>query len=358
MRRTSVAAGLGVALCLAAGGFGAAPLYLPGVALLLIAGAAVAWVSLAARGVRVVRSLSEKTVEEGAPLRVAVRLLHSGMHLPGGEVRAWPRGSSVPVGSGDGMVTTGARFPRRGRHRLGPASATISDPFGLCRRTAFSAVDEVLVLPRIVPLHSVEVRGAAGILWRKRASAAEEWATEVDSLREHRPGAPASRIHWPTVARTMTLMERRLVGAVDQRPLVVVDPREPSSEAALDEAVRATASLCVHLSHRGGCALLLPGDRRPTRLEPELHGFSALHARLALLAPEDGAPPLGFLTGVEVVLWITAATGGSAVLAQLRAPERYLVSPHPEARWPVQFTVAGCSGQRLERPAARRRAAA
>jgi hypothetical protein len=156
----------------------------------------------------------------------------------------------------------------------------------------------------------------------------------------------------------MTLMERRLVAAVDQQPLIVVDPREPSSEAALDEAMRATASLCVHLSHRGGCALLLPGDRRPTRLEADLHGFSELHARLALLAPEAGAPPLGFLTGTDVVLWVTAATGGSASLAQLRAPERFLVSPHPEARWPVQFTVGGCSGQRLERSAARRRAAA
>jgi hypothetical protein len=153
-------------------------------------------------------------------------------------------------------------------------------------------------------------------------------------------------------------MERRLVPDEDQRPLVVVDPREPSSPTALDDVMRAAASLCVHLARFGGCALLLPSDRRPTRLDPELHGFAELHARLALLEPEAGAPPLGCLTGAEVVLWITAATGGYASLAQLRAPLRYLVSPHPEEGWPVQFTVAGCSGQRLERARARRRAAA
>lgn len=359
MRRTSVAAGLGIALCLAAGAFAAEPLYVPGLALLLMAAIAAGWVSLAARGAQVLRLVGGAAVEEQTPLRLTVRVQRSGLPPPSAEVQAFPEGSLTPLRGGTGAtVTTAVRFPRRGRHRLGPASVTISDPLGLCRRAAFSAFDEVLVLPRILPLHSGEVGGAAGVLWSRRASTAEEGANEVDSLQEYRPGSPASRIHWPTVARTTSLMERRLVADEDQRPLVVVDPREPSSAAALDDAMRASASLCVHLARHGGCALLLPSDRRPTRLDPELHGFAELHARLALLEPEAGGPPLGCLTGAEVVLWVTAATGGSTVLAQLRAPVRYLVSPHPESKWHTQFTVAGCSGQRLERARTKRRAAA
>ena len=49
-------------------------------------------------------------------------------------------------------------------------------------------------------------------------------------------------------------------------------------------AVRACASLAVHLARHGGCALLLPGDRRPVTLDPELAGWPHLHARLALVS--------------------------------------------------------------------------
>src|SRR5205085_2922284 len=151
------------------------------------------------------------------------------------------------------------------------------------------------------------------------------------------------------VARTTMLMERRLVADGDERPLVVVDPREPWSEQALDQAVRAAASLCVHLARRSGCSLLLPGDRRATRIDRELYGFSAVHARLALLQAGAVSPPLGCLSGADTVLWVTAAARPAGVLAQLRTRVRYLVSPHPQAMWPVQFAVAGCAGQRLER---------
>ena len=84
-------------------------------------------------------------------------------------------------------------------------------------------------------------------------------------------------------------MERRLRSDGDTRPLVVLDPRRPAREEDLDAAVRAAASLCVHLARAGGCALLLPGDRRPTVLESTLIGWPHLHVRLALV--DDRAGP-------------------------------------------------------------------
>src|SRR4029078_12472989 len=92
-----------------------------------------------------------------------------------------------------------------------------------------------------------------------RMSAGE---TGLAGGREPRPGSPASRIHWPAVARGHGLMERKLISEADSRPLVVLDPRTPASQDALDAAVRAAASLCVHFARRSGCSLLLPGDRR------------------------------------------------------------------------------------------------
>jgi uncharacterized protein (DUF58 family) len=355
VRSTVAAVGLGAALCLAGASFAVPSLYLPGAALVLIAAAAGAWVRLAARGVRVTRSLGAVAVEEQAALPVTVRVSHGRTRLPCADVQGWPGAETAPLRK-DGTITASARFARRGRHVLGPASVLISDPLALSRRAVASGTDEVLVLPRIESVRAVEMGGEAGIFGSRTIHTSDSGATEVDSLRPYRPGTSASRIHWPTVARTAILMERRLVSDGDHRPLIVVDPRRASSTDALDEAIRAAASLCVHLARRGGCALLLPGDRRPTRIDTELYGFSELHARLALLDVDAGAPPLGRVTGAQVVLWVTASATPAATFVQLRAPARYLVSPHALPGSRVLFTVAGCGAQLLERDARARAA--
>ena len=113
---------------------------------------------------------------------------------------------------------------------------------------------------------------------------------EVDGLRAYRPGSPASRIHWPAVARTGELIERRLVAGADAAPLVVLDAARPTSSAALDAIVRAAASLCVHLAGTGGCAALLPSDRRATEIEPDLRGWPQVHARLAMVEAGSASP--------------------------------------------------------------------
>jgi uncharacterized protein (DUF58 family) len=353
VRSALVAAALGLVLSLVAAAFAATPLFLPGIALLLLAATASAWVSAAAREVRLARHTASPAVEEDAPVTVTVAVSRGRLPLPGAEVRVWDGGPPAALaGSGSRTVSADVRFPRRGRHALGPATVRISDPLGLQRRTVCSGDAAVLVLPRVEPVRFASPGGAPAILGRTGPGTALEDATEVDSLRPLRPGTPASRIHWPTVARTMTLMERRLVAAGDRRPLVVVDPRRPSSVDALDQVMRAAASLCVHLARGGGCGVLLPGDRRPASLDGRLHGFSELHARLALLGPEDGGPALGGLIGADAVLWVTPATTPAVALAHLRARDRYVVSPSPRPRWPVEFTVAGCTGQRLERATA------
>lgn len=347
MKRASGAFALGVALCLTAGLFAAAPLYVPGMALLLIAGVAAVWVWEAARGARVVRTLDRSSVPEGEALRITVQTFRRPVPIPGAELRAWARGPALPSPRrGPSTATDAVRLAGRGRHRLAPATLEIVDPFGLCRRTVASPADEVLVLPRLEPVELVELDGGPGRFGGAHA-AVTAGATEVDSLQPHRPGSPASRIHWPTVARTSTLMERRLVAEGERLPLLVVDPRDPASADALDRVMRAAASLCVHLAHRGGCALLLPRDQRPTQIDAQLSGFADVHARLALLGEEAGAPSTGSVTGAGTVLWLSAA----AAPAWGTAPVRYLISAHPQAHWPLAFAVAGCHAYRLEHTA-------
>ena len=83
-------------------------------------------------------------------------------------------------------------------------------------------------------------------------------------------------------------MERKLISEADSRPLIVLDPRAPSSQDALDNAVRAAASLTVHFARRSGVSLLLPGDRRAHVIEKDLLAWPAAHVRLALLDESIG----------------------------------------------------------------------
>ena len=127
-----------------------------------------------------------------------------------------------------------------------------------------------------------------------RARAADALAAvDLDGLVPYRPGTSAARIHWPALARGAGLIERQLRAEADSRPLVVLDPRAPADSEALDAAVRAAASLVLEHARGGGCGLLLPGDRRPSTIEPDLVAWPSAHARLAVVERWRGLPGAG-----------------------------------------------------------------
>jgi len=336
-------------MTLNAAAFASPSLYVPGIALLLLATTAAAWVAAASAGAALERRVGPATVEEDRqwPLEITAR---TGIApAPGGEV-AEPllRGSLSMAGRSSRRIRVAVTFERRGKRALEPARLVIRDPLGLLeRRVVAGAGQEVLVLPRIEPV--VATGGGAGVApeaagpGRPAEVSAE---VEMESLRPYREGAPASRIHWPTVARAGVLMERRLLADSDSQPLVVLDPTNPAGAEALDRAVRAAASLCVHLARAGGCSLLLPGDRRAADVGTDLGAWPALHARLALVEPAAGAPSARLEARRGAVFWVTARAGPARVLERVHA-ERYLVRPGRDAA--AAFTVAGCAGVALGR---------
>ena len=237
----------------------------------------------------------------------------------------------------------------------------IQDPLGMRTRGRFRGrrSGEVLVLPRIEPVArgGRGVGGAAsaiaGTRGRERPGRLDARAIEleIDGLRAYREGSPASRIHWPAVARTGELIERRLVAGADRRPWSC-STRLPPRPEALDAAVRAAALALRAPGRRGRLRALLPGDRRPTEIEPE-------HARLACRARAAGgrrgrrapAPVAGrAAAGRDLLGHRAAGTGAAAALrGQLRAalPRRPRRSPDAAGAAP--------HGRRLRRPAWRAR---
>jgi uncharacterized protein (DUF58 family) len=362
MLRPLLTALLGVALCLAGGTFDSASLYVPGVGLIVLAVGSLVWVQLAARGATVKRVPGPHTVVEEEPYPLRVEVQSGALPPPGGELLEPLLGWPVPVaGRWSRRLRINVRFSRRGRRVLEPELLVIRDPLRLySQEIEGKGGEEVLVLPRVEPVTAPGSGGAGAgaqagmgaqpsISGRRLDASAAE--LEIDGLRAYRDGAPASRIHWPSVARHGEMLERRLVAELDSAPLIVVDPSNPASEEALDKAVRAAASLCVWLARADGCAVLLPGERRPIDIGHDLGAWPAVHARLALV--EEGAVPASGVLGPRggAVIWVTGADlrATPRALERLPAGSRYVVAPGALPGVRASFEVAGCTGCLVER---------
>ena len=351
--------------CSAAGGalilmgllFASAPLFVPGVAFALLGALAPGWVWLSGLGATVERRMEQERVVEDEPLEATLRLRTGLLLPPGGEVFEPLAGRVVRLPGGRrSTIRVLARFDRRGRRQLPPPSLVVRDPLELAQyaRTGSGPAQDVLVLPRTEAVKWARNGGEAASTPASRARADLLAAVEVDGLRPYRLGTPASRIHWPALARGAGLLERRLRVEGDMLPLVVLDARGTGPDEHLDTAVRAAASLTLELARTGGCKLLLPGSRRALAVEADLASWPAAHARLALVegGPEARAPsPAALRAALGPLLYVTAqplerlpaAVGretrnaSSAVLVLPAA-----IAPVTDAR--ASFTVSGCRG--------------
>jgi uncharacterized protein (DUF58 family) len=349
--RPALATGLlGVTFALSAALFDAEPLWVPGIALALLAATSAAWVALAARGVTVRRTLGATRVVEDEPLSIVLAVRAGAFPLPCARVLdpLLSEPAALAPGRRAGRVRINARFARRGSHPLGLTRVLVTDPLGLATRevlaTASARDDAILVLPRVEPL----LRGAAGGDAAQLARHARRLVgaqVELDGIRPLRDGTPASRIFWPAIARGADPQERYLHAEADGRPLVVLDPRGAESLERLDAAVRAAASIAHGFARAGGCGVLLPGDRRPTELGETLTQWPHVHARLALVGA-SGAPSLTSAAQRRgAIVYVSArmrarlppALGGGHGAA------RVLVVPGTIAGRDAAFTVAGCS---------------
>jgi uncharacterized protein (DUF58 family) len=304
VNRAAGVAGAGLVLILFALLFDAAPLFVPGLAFTFIGLGTPAWIAIAARGARVERQLHSDRVVEEEPLEATIEVSRGAWGLPGGELHDPLAGSPVSLrgwlspltGDSTANVRVVARFARRGRVTVAPPSLVVHDPLELARavRRATAPADEVLVLPRTERVQWLRRDLARPDPNVGQTSSEPMAAAEIDGLRPYRVGTPASRIHWPALARGAGLLERRLQADGDSRPLVVLDARCPGPAEHLDASVRAAASLVLELTRRGGCSLLLPGDRRPIDIAPDLGSWPAAHVRLAMVqaASERQAPGL------------------------------------------------------------------
>jgi uncharacterized protein (DUF58 family) len=376
-RRALGVGAAGAALVLIAFVFAAGPLFVAGVALGVLGAFAPLWVLWSVRGTRVARILVTERVTEGVMLNAMIEVRRP--LSPDG----WGR-LEVVDGLSDSRFALGARgsplrrtrlarvhvvtaFDRRGEYQVPPPQLLARDPFALARAgwPGDGPVQTVLVLPRTEP---VRWRGAAGgprLAGGRGDSASEALAaSDLEGLRPYRPGTPASRIHWPALARGRGLIERRLQADAEQRPLVVLDARLRGRDPApLDAAVRAAASIVLALARDGGCGLLLPGQARAIMIDATLASWPDAHARLAVVG--TSADPAGVvapaLAGIAArgapLIYVSAVSHDQLItslsvaagrgLTLLVVPESELVQGRPRGagvRGAAALSVSGCRG--------------
>lgn len=330
----------GFLLCACAAVLGVPALYVPGIAALLATLLARLWVSSSAARLELSLNCAEQSAQEGDRVAVSVQVRRGLLPFPGGTLEPWPGTDEVALPLGRELVLAGAAaLERRGRQRIGPARVLLSDPFDLCTRVCEVAGSELLVLPRVESLDPAALDfldGAGG--------SSREPPQALDSLQAHRPGSPASRIHWPTVARSGVLMERSMRTEDDPRVLLELDASRPESELALDMAVRATASLCLHIARRGGCMIALPDEPRPTFVGTDLQAWPAVHARLALIAPLTANRRGVAHRGMSLIRVSASRAPASAELGTYCR-----VAPHPLPGAATLFEISGCAVQYFDR---------
>ena len=296
------------------------------VAMLLIA----IWVSQRPLRAVVTRRLIAVRVPRGDPIVVDYRVRNSTRFRSGRATiidRCANEEVRVEVGPvaahAEANVTGAIPTRRRGVFDVGPFEIERIDPFWLTigrRRDAASS--SVIVHPKIYDL--IGPHGAVRVVENEsvlRRATADPMSGFV-SMREYVAGDDPRMIHWPTTARTGTLMVREHVEVRRPEFTVVLDTAPTvSTPDDFEEAVDVAATLGVHAIRSGLDVVVRTTDRhhagRPTPLVSDA-------SILDLLTPVQQSDEQSFLpiaalfTGgfdQSSVVFITGPTGPSSRFA-------------------------------------------
>lgn len=225
----------------------------------------------------------------------------------------WERTVSYPV-----------RADLRGQYVVGPLSVRITDPFGLVeRRRSIAGTAELIVTPRVLPLHPIPLTGGWQGAGEHRPQAFAAGSAEDVSVREYRRGDDLRRVHWRSSARVGELMVRREEQPWEAHATVLIDNRNYAHRgqgpaSSFEAAVVVAASLVVHLEQHGYAVQLA------TAAGTEASGAEEALRQLAVLTTTTrGALDVGwcgdqYRGGVVAAVFGAMIGGDTASLRRIR----------------------------------------
>jgi len=115
-------------------------------------------------------------------------------------------------------------FPQRGKNRLGPLVAEVSDPFGLFRQSRIlDPGKEVLVYPKIVEFSFFQDTFQFDEGREISMHPSSEISGVFSGIREYIPGDSINRIHWRTSARIDKLMVKEFAVQPEKEAWIIPD---------------------------------------------------------------------------------------------------------------------------------------
>ncbi len=236
-RRTMILVALLVVPLFYAIGTGFSFLYtlLYAVVLIMMVGAAWAWLNLKGLEIRVSRSGDRGQV--GGFLEGRVTVTNRTM-IPKSWLEVTELVNASPESGGRGLSldrrqTRGWRIEtylaRRGLFEGGHVRVTSQDPFGLFRMGRdFSDPHTYIVYPAVVPLPNLDARFAGLPSESRLTRFYDQVTTDVASIRTWRPGDAYRRIHWPSTARMNAPMVKEFDIGQAAQFWILLDLHRPS----------------------------------------------------------------------------------------------------------------------------------
>ncbi|MDP9298820.1 MAG: DUF58 domain-containing protein [Actinomycetota bacterium] len=189
-------------------------------------------------------------------------------------------------------VTTSRRARRRGPIQTDRITLRTVAPFGVAERRRRTAVaGTTLVLPVVVPLGSLSFVEPAATLDRAIHPAPRVGhGPEYLGVREYRPGDSMRHVHWPSTARTGTVMVRDFEEETTRRLAILVDTSQDAGDAwtPLDRCCCAVASIALAAASQGQGARLVLATGDGVEVVARAEGRELLR-HLAMVEP--GGPP-------------------------------------------------------------------
>lgn len=168
-------------------------------------------------------------------------------------------------------VTTRRRAGRRGPNETRTVMVSSSAPFGVAiARRRVAAPGRTIVYPRVVPVRiplALQAAAEAG----PRALARRGDGQDYLGVREYRAGDSMRHVHWPSSARTGSLMVREFEREHRSRLGIVVDASadDGTQDTPLDLACAVAASVAVSAMDAGLTVMLATqGSGGPRSLVP------------------------------------------------------------------------------------------
>jgi uncharacterized protein (DUF58 family) len=235
--------------------FGLKDVFVVGIGLLVMLGAAVAFVHLLHPQVSATRRVLPARVHAGASSRVELALVNDSRHRtpvltvrdPFDDGARWARFLVAPLQPTE-LARAAYRLPteQRGIFHLGPLEIRLVDPFGLAATTTFGAPKTSLTvypkIDRIAPLPTSH--GEDPLAGAHHPHALSGAGEDFYALRPYVRGDDLRRVHWPSTARTDELMIRQDQMPWQGRTTIVVDVRATVvDDDSIERVLSAAASI-------------------------------------------------------------------------------------------------------------------